>query len=519
MRNLTRKQVYSRRATATIAGAGGWIAAGMLYLGGGAGGDAEVLFSSPPVGETGARESAQIGGGAIGDAPFDSVRLILQEMGNSPGFTAAQIGFVLLDASGETLVNEGGNVALVPASTLKTVTVATAMETLDPQFRFETHLLSTAPVREGALVGDLVIAGGGDPTFTRGDLTAFAADLARRGVKTVSGRIIADARHFPESSGAPVSDHWGWGDIGNAFGAAPYGLNLDHNRFTAYFTPDAEVGLPAALQRTDPAVPGVAFANEVTTGLAGSGDGVVIYSAPYARRVELRGTVPLGEPEFPVGGAVPDPPLAAAIALRDALGLAGITVEGIPTTDRLLALAGETVPHAPISFTVHRSATLEDICRHLLIVSDNLEAECVFRSLGAGSGIDLPPAQFLRDHWAARGLALTGLRMEDGSGLARADRIRPIDLAVIQHTVLSGPAAATYPSLLHAGAGGRVLSKSGTMSSVRATTGYLAPAAGAPPGHSFALVVNAFTAPGSEADVWRDRILREILALTTPAGE
>ena len=220
-----------------------------------------------------------------------------------------------------------------------------------------------------------------------------------------------------------------------------------------------------------------------------------------------------------MGGAVPDPPLAAAITLRDALGRAGIKVEGIPTTDRLLALAGETVPHAPISFTVHRSATLEEICGHLLDVSDNLEAECIFRSLGAGTGSDLPPAQFLRDHWAARGLALTGLRMEDGSGLARADRIRPIDLATIQHSVLSGPAATTYPSLLHSGAGGRVLTKSGIMSGVRATTGYLAPAAGSPPSHSFALVLNAFTAPGSEADAWRDRILREILVLTAPATE
>ena len=516
MKNRTRKQVYSRRAAATVAGAGGWIAAGMLYLGGGGEAGPGGAFTSPPVGEM---EIFTEGSGAIDDAPFDSVRRILLEMRDAPGFTAAQVGFVLLDASGETLVDEGGGEALVPASVLKTVTVATALETLDPQFRFETHLLSTAPVREGELVGDLVIEGGGDPTFTRGDLTAFAADLARRGVKTISGRIIADARHFPDSSGAPVSDHWGWGDIGNAYGAAPYGLNLDHNRFTAYFTPDVEEGLPAAIQRTDPAVPGVAFTNEVTTGPAGSGDGVVIYSAPYARRIELRGTVPLGEPGFPVGGAVPDPPLAAAINLRDALGRAGITVEGIPTTDRLLALAGETVPHAPIGFTVHRSGTLEEICGHLLDVSDNLEAECVFRSLGAGTDSDLPPAQFLRDHWAARGLALTGLRMEDGSGLARADRIRPIDLAAIQHTTLSGPAAATYPSLLSSGAGGRVLSKSGTMSGVRATTGYLAPAPGAPPSHSFALVLNSFTAPGAEADIWRNRILREILALTAPAAE
>ncbi len=519
MKNLTRKQIHSRRTAAAVAGAGGWVAAGMLYFDSGSEGTYEESFTSPPVDEIALMGDPRDGLGAIGDAPFDSVRKILQELSNAPGFTAAQIGFVLLDASGETLVDEGGSTALVPASTLKTVTVATALETLDPQFRFETRLLSTAPVREGALAGDLVIAGGGDPTFTRGDLTAFAADLARRGVKTVSGRIIADARHFTESSGAPVSDHWVWGDIGNAFGAAPYGLNLDHNRFTAYFTPGTEITYPAALQRTDPIVPGVVFTNDVTTGPAGSGDGVVIYSAPYARRIELRGTVPLGEAGFPVGGAVPDPPLAAAIALRDALARAGIVVRGVPTTDRLLALAGETVPPAPIGFTVHRSATLEDICRHLLGVSDNLEAECVFRSLGAGTGTDLPPAQFLRDHWAARGLGLTGLRMEDGSGLARADRIRVKDLAAIQHHVLSGAAAGVYPGLLNSGAGGRVLSKSGTMSGVRATTGYLTPASGALPSHSFALVLNAFTAPGSDADAWRDRILREILVLTSPTVE
>ena len=50
-----------------------------------------------------------------------------------------------------------------PASTLKLVTTYAALDRLGPDFRWQTRVYSDGPVRDGTLLGDLYLQGGGDP--------------------------------------------------------------------------------------------------------------------------------------------------------------------------------------------------------------------------------------------------------------------------------------------------------------------------------------------------------------------
>jgi len=401
---------------------------------------------------------------------------LLDEAESDPGLAGAAIGFCLLDENGQTVHERHARTAFIPASSLKTVTTATALEKWGPDFQIETRVMAAQAAVNGIIEGDVTILGGGDPMLSLQDLTRWAGELHAKGLRRIQGCILGDGRLF---AGSHYDDFWNWGDIGNGYGSAVSGLNLEHNRYAAFLRAGAAIGSAAELLGTQTEVPGITWQNEVVTGAADSGDGVVIHGGERTGVVHLRGSVPLGQQAFQVLGAVPDPELYAAHHFREALLKAGIEVTG-PAAAIGKGSAGT------IELLKHRSPPLREIITSIHATSDNHETECLFRLLGTQAG--QPPDQVVREHWKARGLEFQGLRMEDGCGLARADFITPQDLARLQHLAASGAQGPVYvESLL---AKDNLRWKGGAMSGVRSTTGLITNTAGRR--FSFALMVNHY---------------------------
>jgi D-alanyl-D-alanine carboxypeptidase/D-alanyl-D-alanine-endopeptidase (penicillin-binding protein 4) len=405
--------------------------------------------------------------------PPHPITTLLQDARANPALAGTAIGFSLINSKGEVVLDENATTASIPASSFKTLTTATALEILGPEFHFTTELKSTAPIQIGILKGDLVIVGGGDPMLKLDDLKAWVAELKKRGLTRITGGIRTDATIFPNSL---YGDFWNWGDIGNGYGSGVAGLNLNHNRYIVVFRAGPTVGSPAELLGINLEIPGAAWKNEVTTGPADSGDNVVIYGGENTTAIHLRGTVPLGATKFQVKGAVPDPARFTAHHFRAALITAGIQV-------------GSTVGIAPAtqSLLKHDSPPLLTIIKSIHATSDNHETECVFRMLGVKAG--KPPADVIREHWHTRGLDFIGLRMEDGCGLARADFIRPLDLARLQYLAGTGPQGAAYKASLLSKDG--LTWKGGAMSGIRTFTGYAKAKSGQE--YCYALMINHFT--------------------------
>jgi D-alanyl-D-alanine carboxypeptidase/D-alanyl-D-alanine-endopeptidase (penicillin-binding protein 4) len=404
-----------------------------------------------------------------------------------PGLAGAAIGFCLIGPDGEVVYAREAETAQIPASSLKTLTTATALEVLGPEFVFETRLGISAPkpttIAPSKPEADLVLVGGGDPMLSIKDFEAWAKGLVEAGVQAIPGRVIGDGRVF---TGSLFGDFWNWGDIGNGYGSPVAGLNLGHNRFTAVFAPGEKAGDPAKFLGAFPEVPGVSWWNESLTSEEGTGDGIVIHGGERTAVMHLRGTVPLGG-ELEVTGAVPDPERFAAHHLRETLIAAGIQVAGTAVAAGELTLKGEAVPEIAEELLVHRSPPLIEIVKSIHEHSDNHETECVYRTLGLQAG--LPPDEVIRRHWRQRGLELTGLRMVDGSGLARADHISPASLARLQHFAAEGPAGESYVGSLLDFGEGRLRFKAGAMSSVRSYTGLIQMESGL---HAFALMLNHY---------------------------
>lgn len=391
---------------------------------------------------------------------------IFREWSANPQLDGALIGFCLLDERGKpAFTSPLGATALCPASALKTVTTGAAFGVLGTEFRFETMLAGTASLDPaGALPGDLVLVGGGDPTFSQENLAQLADAAVAAGLKSVVGRLRVDASCFPPD---PVSEHWNWGDIGNAYGVGAFGINLDHNRLTIRFEPGDRPGVTAKFLDGLPAPRDVRWENHVIVGAPGSGDGVVVFSQPYGRTVTLRGTVPPGPGAFAVSGANPDPPALAAEWLRARLEGAGVKFADGPG------------PYPAATATVlarHQSAPLPEIIDHTHETSDNLEAQCFFLTIGRHQ--NAAPADAVRQYWEKAGVQFVGLRLIDGSGLARANMIRPLDLARVNFAARHGPGGQRFFESLSTYADGTIRGKIGGMSGVKTQVGFLRTATG-----------------------------------------
>lgn len=77
----------------------------------------------------------------------------------------ASLSLTVLDAkTGEVVFAANPDMGLASASTLKTVTSATAFYLLGKDFQYQTQLGYSGTITNGTLNGDIIIKGAGDPT-------------------------------------------------------------------------------------------------------------------------------------------------------------------------------------------------------------------------------------------------------------------------------------------------------------------------------------------------------------------
>ena len=319
----------------------------------------------------------------------------------------------------------------VPASVLKVMTAAAALEHLGTGYRWRTRLTSPAAVAGNVLEGDLVIEPAGDPTWSRErfpggaaePLAALAQQVRARGVTRVSGNLVVDAGRFP---GRPHPLDRGFGDLPYRFGTPPAALAVDEATITVRAAPGRSIGAPARIEAPD----GVTVINlTITVGRDRHGAGTLDFLPIWGTdTLLLRGEYPLSEPSFTVPASDPAPMLRAARRLRTVLGEAGVVVDGEVRLERTRPAAAEPVP----VLAELPSPPLDDLLNPLLTNSHNWYADTLALTLGAevagtgrfDDGVEVVAdfALGLRDD---AGAAPDDLSIRDGSGLSAANLVTP----------------------------------------------------------------------------------------------
>ena len=435
-----------------------------------------------------------------------------------PGVQRAAWGIVVhsLDRN-ERLFELNPRTLLVPASAVKLVSLATAVDAVGWDFRFETTVRATAPLVDGTIHGDVLIVGSGDPSIggrAGQELAVWVDALKALGLRRIDGRIIGDDDAVEEPRPQLA---WAWDDLGYSTGALFGALNLAENRMTVTVSPGLSPGDGNSLS-VDPSAVSRPLRNRTTTGAAESPLLIWPEQRPGEPFLTIAGSVPAGSPPRTLAVSAGNPTVWFASGLREALLSGGVEVTGgAYDVDDVAERQGWE--RSAVLYT-HRSPTLAEIAQPLFEDSINLYGEAVLRLNASRDALPTNDAALegLRARLAAWGIPPDAWQIIDGSGLSRRNAVAPETLvAVLQRMYDPSGASPWMTGLPVAGrdgtladrmtatpAEGNVRAKTGTMSNVRTLAGYVRTRDGE--ALAFVIMAGNFEGSGSAAADAIDRI-------------
>jgi len=386
---------------------------------------------------------------------------------------------------------------LTPASTLKLITTAAALETFGPHYRFETNLyMQGTPDENGVLPGALYLQGGGDMTLgstrvlggEKWEIIArrWAKAVKQAGVTRVDGNLYADVSLF---EGPTVAPKVNWENMGNYFAAPASPLCFNDNSFEIHFKPQKKANATAEIDFIFPSLPQLRLQSFVTTDGKTKKDNAYVYGAPKQYDLKIFGTIPTDAKGFSIKAALPDPALFALQAFQQALAEQGITVSG-----ELKTTADAPDYTAMTRLDNYLSPELKDIVLIVNKRSFNLYADMLLRMLAVHAGqkgsVENGLIQLKKFLTENRMAGPNDTVLHDGSGLARDNLVTPRVLAATLNYMAKSPHFEYYYNSLATPDDrgdllvlrrylkpqkrvGDVRVKGGTIDSVKAAAGYV----------------------------------------------
>jgi D-alanyl-D-alanine carboxypeptidase/D-alanyl-D-alanine-endopeptidase (penicillin-binding protein 4) len=349
----------------------------------------------------------------------------------------------------------------VPASILKVVLAAAALELLGPRYRFTTDFYLTRN-------GDLWVVGRGDPFLVSEEMCLVAAELAARGLKKV-GDIRLDTSFFEPGL---ILD--GTTFTKNPYDAFNLSLSVNFNTVNYLIDRGGEIVECGPCTPLTPTTLRLAELNRPK-------------SAPKKRR------------EYRIN--ISESPAAAEVHfgefLKALLERGGVEVTGEVVT-------GGRLPAGARPFYSHSGTmNLEELTRTLMEYSNNFMTNQIFLTMGAerfGAPATMEKGvRVIHDWLDSKGLSR--LEMVEGSGLSRLNSLTARQMAeVLQVFEPSRHLAKSRDD-------GSVFYKTGTMSDISTLAGYLVRPERPDEPLSFVILLNGAYQPGT-----REKILDALKA-------
>ncbi|MFD2173832.1 D-alanyl-D-alanine carboxypeptidase/D-alanyl-D-alanine-endopeptidase [Rhodobacter lacus] len=379
-----------------------------------------------------------------------------------------EVGYIVADArSGLVLEAMNADHAMAPASTAKTITTLYALETLGSSYRFTTRLLATGPVSGGVLRGDLILAGGADPTLETDGLAELAAQLVRAGVRGVTGKFYTWGGAIPYAAEIAADQ-----PVHVGYNPSISGLILNYNR-VHFRWKRGQGGYALAMEAWSEKYQPAAYTIDAT---------LTNRKAPLFDYRQAG-----GKEHWTVasGGLNKAGSLWLPVRLPEAY--AGDVFQSLARAQGCVLPAPEplrSLPGGARELAARRSVDLPVILRSMLKYSTNITAEAVGMTATAARGVNAArgASGAAMSAWLSGKLGGAKARFVDHSGLGAEDRISPLEM--VRAVTLLGPKAGLRglmkPFGLRDAAGRtvtvpglRVDAKTGTLNFVSTLTGFI----------------------------------------------
>lgn len=447
----------------------------------------------------------------------------LDELFNDPALNNALWGISVKSLSkGDYLYQKNVNSLMMPASNLKLITTAAALEILGSNYRIKTEFYTAGKLDGSILRGDLIVKGYGDPAisgrFTDDRVLKYFEDwadtIAAMGIDEIAGNLVGIDDVFDESG---LGEGWSW-DYESYWFAAPTGaLSLNDNCIDIYVRPTRPGS--AAYISTNPNSDYVTIINKVVTVTEDSATTIDINRLRGTNVIIVTGVISAADELYKTYGTITNPTQYFLVVLKSVFDSKGIKIRGLPIDyddyDKAL------LKNAPQLVFTHYSVPLSELVRVINKNSQNFFAEQLLKIIGYevfGHGTAYNGVKAVKNILKTMGVEPEEFQMVDGSGLSRLNLITPVQLlTVLSYMSTSKNYSAYYASLPVAGldgtlsgrmrktsAQGNVRGKTGFIGSVRSLSGYLKTADKEP--LAFVFILNNYITPRILADNIQDSV-------------
>lgn len=351
--------------------------------------------------------------------------------------------------SGQELGQVRGSEKFTPASTLKTLTTATALHYLPLDYAPKTEVSLRGSVQKNkskdgyaqksTFVGTVLVRGEGDPNFSGRyyadpfDMLYDMADSIRSlGVDTVRGNIALDSSYY---KGPWKAEHWRKNFYDAWYGAEIGPLNFNDNCTMVRFKPGVNIGDPAIAEIV-PDVGYVILKNEMKT--------------VKGRSKKWTWALDPVKPEITIGGSIGVKvdsaqlvlPVRGPVAYFRAALLHAFKERGL-----IFVPDGSIADGIEIKKFTFSAAPLLSILDEINQRSQNFHAEALFRNLGAqkaGEGSVEGGKAMEQKFLAEMEIPSDDFEVWDGCGLSPKNKLKPSTETVLLTKMARHPKGAYY---------------------------------------------------------------------------
>lgn len=381
--------------------------------------------------------------------------------------------------TGQVIYENNGDIGIKPASTLKLLTAASALEILGENYRFTTKIYYDGEIQNQVLNGNIYVKGGGDPTLQEENFHTFSSALKRHGITSISGHLYGDDTMFIGPQLTPgIAKH----DESYYYAARTSALTMspddDYDSGTILIEVNStDIGNPPNVQ-ISPNLSGMVIQNNAITVSTSEKKTLEIIREYNTNQIVIIGQLPVGS-SSKEWISHHDPTLNTLHAMKAVLMETGISFSSTSKIER------KVVPSNATLLYTKNSIPLKKIMVPFLKLSNNSIADLLVRTMGKeqlGVGSLEHGLQVMNDYGRKLGLQMNQWDFEDGSGMSHNNKVTANQLTGLLYNVRNEPYYSVFYNSLPIGGnperlvGGSLRERFNTpylMNKVVAKTGYI----------------------------------------------